>query len=96
MIMFAVKEARNQLENKRFVITLRKHRRKTGRNYYNYYRGDIKRGIVSIIYLSNMEGHEENLKSFVAGSGFKTLEEWLEKAKDARFLYKVKLIEKFD
>lgn len=94
-MMFAVKEAREQLEQQGFVITLRPYRRRTGRNYYNYFRGDVRRGVVSIIYLANMEGHEENLEVYVKGSGFKTLEEWLEKAKNARFLYKVKLIERF-
>lgn len=96
MIMFAVKESREQLENNGYVITLREVKRRTGRNYYNYFRGDKKRGIVSIIYLGNMEGNESNLEIFVKGSGFKTLSEWLEKAKDSRFLYKVKLIEKYD
>ena len=96
-----VKEARDQLENKGFVYTLRPQFRNTGKNWYNYSRGGTKKGDVHIEFigyyghaqfLAGFRDRKEYLEEFVKDSGFNSLEEWLKKAKNSRYLYKVKLI----
>ncbi len=103
-ISFMVKEAREQLENKGVVYTLRPQCRSTGKDWYNYRRGDtIKKGDVMIEFIGyygsvyiefagNYVNRVGDLESFVKDSGFNSLEEWLKKAKKSRFLFKVSLI----
>lgn len=87
-----VKEAREHLEWFGFVYTLRHQYRNIGRNEYNYRKGGSKKGDVYIELVGNYTGKENLLEGFVYGSGFKTLKEWLEKAKKSRYLYNVNLI----
>jgi hypothetical protein len=88
-----VKEAKKQLENKGFVYTLRPLERKhIGKEWYNHYRGDIKRGDVHIQFIGNFLNKESELETYVKNSGFKSLQEWLKKAKKSRYLYKVILL----
>lgn len=100
-ISFMVKEAREQLEEHGFVYTLRPQRRNTGKNWYNYFRGDTKKGDVHIEFigyyghvqlLTEFRDRTQDLEPFVKDSGFNSLEEWLKKAKKSRFLFKVSLI----
>lgn len=86
-----VSEAIEQLEAIGIVYTLRSQRRKNGRNWYNYCRGCPKQGDIFIQYIDNFIDREEELERFVKGSGFKTLKDWLKKAKKSRYLYEVKL-----
>ena len=91
VISFMVKEAREQLEITGSVYTLRPQRRNTGKNWYNYRRGDTKKGDVNIEF--QMEITDDNqLQWFLPFSGFNTVEEWRKKAKKSRYLYKVELI----
>jgi len=91
-ISFMVKEARDRLENRNFVFTLRPQFRTTGKNWYNYRRGDTKKGDVYIIFIGYYKDREDELEPFVKGSGFNSLEDWLKKAKKSRYLFKVSLI----
>ena len=86
-----VKEARDRLENRNFVFTLRPQFRHTGKNWYNYFKGDTPKGDVYIMFIGHYQGREDELEPFVKGSGFKTLKDWLKKAKKSRFLFKVSL-----
>jgi len=98
VISFMVKEAREQLETKGFVYTLRPQYRNTGINWYNHFRGDTKKGDVMIEFigyygytelLRGFTDRTPDLEPFVKDSGFDTLEEWLKKAKKSRYLFKV-------
>lgn len=91
-ISFMVKEARKHLEEYGFVYTLRSHFRSTGKNSYNYFKGDTKKGDVNIRLVGNYTDKENLLEGFVYASGFNTLKKWLEKAKNSRYLYDVILI----
>ncbi len=90
-ISFMVKEAREQLENTGMVYTLRSHFRSTGKNEYNHFKGDTKKGDVYIEFVGDYKGSEQLLQRYVVNSGFKSLEEWLKKAKKSRYLYRVML-----
>ena len=88
VISFMVKEARKHLEEKGFVHTLRPLRKKIFENtWYNYFRGDTKKGDVFIIFIGNFKGRENDLINFSLFSGFDSLEKWLEKAGNNRNLY---------
>ena len=86
-----VKESRERLENRGYVFTLRPQFRTTGKNWYNYRKGDTPKGDVYIIFIGHYKGREGDLEPFVKGSGFKSLEDWLKKAKKSRYLFKVSL-----
>lgn len=87
---FGVEEARNQLEEKGFVYTLRPYiDLEPHYRQYNYFRGDNVRGEVYVIFIGDYYDNEGDLVSFVQDSGFKSLDDWLEKAKGSRYLYKV-------
>ena len=87
-----VKEAREQLENNGVVYTLRPQFRKTGKDWYNYRRGDTKKGEVLVQFIGNYSNKEEQLEPFFKKSGFNSLEEWLKKAKKSRYLYRVTIL----
>ena len=89
VIMFAVKESRTYLEANGFVYTLRPYKRKTGHTWYNYFPNDIERGDVLIIFIGDFSLKEKKLEPYVKESGFESLEKWLIKAKNARYLYMV-------
>ena len=91
VISFAVEEARAQLEEKGIVYTLRPQYRHTGKNWYNHFRGDTKKGDVYIKFIGDFSNREEDLEPFVKSSGFDSLKKWLKKAKKSRYLYKVEL-----
>jgi len=86
-----VKEARERLENRGFVFTLRPQFRTTGKNWYNYRRGYTKKGDVYIIFIGHYKDREDELEPFFKFSGFNSLKYWLKKAKKSRFLFKVSL-----
>ena len=95
-----VKEAREQLETKGFVYTLRQQYRNTGKNWYNHFRGGAKKGDVMIEFIGyygytqlllEFRDRTPDLEPFVKESGFNSLEEWLKKAKKSRYLFKVSL-----
>ena len=86
-----VKEARDFLENRGYICTLRPQFRNTGKNWYNYYKGDTPKGDVYIMFIGHYQGREDELEPFVKSSGFNSLEEWLKKAKKSRYLFKVSL-----
>ena len=93
-ISFMYEEPRNQLEKNGSVYTLRLKKRKTvGKGWYNYHRGDIKRGDVYIKFIDDFLNRDEKLERYVKGSGFSSLKEWLKKAKKSRYLYKVRIME---
>jgi len=89
---FMVKEAREYLEKNKFVYTLRPFlRQRTGKDWYNYSRGDTKKGDVDIMFIGEIEDPEE-LQFFVYYSGFETLEDWVKAAKGSKYLYWVRLL----
>ena len=91
VIIFDYKEPRDYLEKNGFVYTLRSPKRKhVGKDWYNYHRCGIKRGDVDITFIREIEDPEE-LEPFVYNSGFKTLEDWLKKAKKSKYLYWVRI-----
>ena len=93
VISFMVEEARNHLEKHGLVYTLRpKKRKRVGKDWYNHFRGDTKKGSVFIRYIGNYETRENKLIVKCDYSGFRTVKEWLEKAGDSRFLYRVVMI----
>lgn len=92
VMSFKYEESRNQLENKSFVYTLRPQYRHTGKNWYNHFRGDTKKGDIHVKFIGDFSNREEDLEPFVKGSGFDSLEKWLKKAKKSRYLYKVRLL----
>ena len=94
VISFSVLEARNHLETYGFVHTLRDKRKRLGKDWYNYFRTDTKKGDVYVSFIEDFSLVEDLLEFYVITSGFNSLEEWLEKTKDSRHLYKVRLIEK--
>jgi len=95
VISFMVEEARNYLEENGFVYTLRpKERKKLGKDWYNHFRTDIKRGDINIEYLGDFTDKDDELLSWVAGSGFNDLKSWLEKAKNSRHLYRIEISNK--
>lgn len=90
VISFSVEKARKQLEDKGVVYTLRLNKRKrVGKTWYNHFRGDTKKGDVYIYYVGDFLNRTYQLKHYVINSGFGSLREWLEKAKESRFLYEV-------
>jgi len=93
VISFAVEEARTQLEEKGFVYTLRPYYRgKTGKNWYNHFRGDTKKGDVYIKFIKVVMDAKKELELYVKDSGFDSVKKWLKKAKKSRYLYKVRLL----
>ena len=93
VISFSVKEARNHLEKYGLVYTLRLNKRaRVGKDWYNYFRGDTKKGDVFIRYIGNYETIEDKLIVKCGYSGFRTVKEWLEKAGKSRYLYRVTMI----
>lgn len=93
VISFMVKEAREHLEKYGLVYTLRpKLRKREGIDWYNHFRGDIKKGNVFIRYIGNYETRENKLVVKCDYSGFRTVKEWLERAGNSRYLYRVTMI----
>ena len=94
VISFMVLEARYYLEDHGFVCTLRPFQRKqTGKDWYNHFRGDSKKGNVNIEYLGYYSNKEILLDLYVNASGFNSREVWLEKAGNSRHLYLVSLLQ---
>ena len=92
VISFDYEEPRNYLEKIGFVYTLRLPRKYIGESWYNYHRGDTKKGDVYIEFIGEFSNREDKLEIYVKNSGFNSLEEWLKKAKKQRYLYKVSLL----
>jgi len=91
MVMwFNVKEARERLLKEGWVFTLRPKLRREGKEplFYNEFK---KKGEVSV-ELWATDPADEILRIITQFSGFKTLEEWREKAKDCKYVYLVRLI----
>jgi len=87
-----VKEAREHLEKYGFVFTLRPSMRKgKGKDWYNHFRGDTKKGDVEIVYMGSIDDYPL-LQNYYQGSGFKTREDWLKAAKGSKYLYFVGII----
>lgn len=92
VISFAVEEARTQLEEKGLVYTLRPYIRfRIGKDWYNHFRGDTKKGDVFISFIGDFHRKDDDLERYVKDSGFVSLKKWLKKAKKSRYLYKVML-----
>jgi hypothetical protein len=93
VISFMVEEARNHLNKHGFVYTLRPYKRKrTGRDWCNYFRCDTKKADVMIGFLGEFSGREQELLQYTHFSGFNSLSEWLDKAKNSRYLYRVEKV----
>lgn len=93
VISFMVLEARHYLEDEGFVCTLRPSQRKrTGKDWYNHFRGDTKKGNVNIEYLGDYSSREILLDLYVKASGFNSRKVWLEKAGNSRHLYLITLL----
>ena len=89
---FMIEEARRHLEKHGFVYTLRPFKRKhVSKDWYNLHRGGKKMGDINVKFIRKIRSTEE-LQAFVYYSGFKTLENWLKKAKDSKFLYYVRVL----
>ena len=96
VISFEVEKARKYLETHGFVYTLRfKERKQVGKDWYNYFRTDIKRGNVFIKFVGIFCTFNKRLEPYVKDSGFNSLEEWLKSTKKANYLllYKIIIIE---
>lgn len=92
VISFMVEKARKHLEDYGFVYTLRpKKRKRTGKDWYNHFRTDTKKGTVFITYMGIGKG--EFLEYIWNLSGFNSLEEWLNAANGSKYLYRVELLE---
>ena len=85
-----VKEARHHLLEKGFVYTLRPKLRREGRDMLCW-NGFGKKGMGAIKLVKEIEDTDE-LKEFVKKSGFNSIADWLEKAKESRFLFRLELI----
>jgi hypothetical protein len=105
VMMFAVKEAREQLEKEGIVYTLRPYPRKQLEyDWYNYFRGDTSKGRIFIQYVRTIYDFPYSfpikleLEEFVGESGFKTVSDWLKRVKIRDmtvYLYRVRLVEKY-
>jgi len=85
-----VKEARDHLLEKGFVYMLRPIRQRKGRDMLSW-NGPGKKGMGTIKLVKEIEATDE-LEEFVKESGFSSVADWLEKAKESRFLYRLALI----
>lgn len=89
-IFFNVPEARQQLISQGFVYTLRHKRKRVGKDraivgsYFKYQ----EMGPVWVEFIKEVKDVDE-LKEYLYGSGFESVEDWRRVAKDQRFLYKV-------
>jgi len=98
VIFFNVKEARNCLESKGIVYTLRGYKRRTGIDtavFGNFYKHE-KIGKVKIKFVKKVH-RPEDLVDFVELSGFNSTQEWFNKALKLHktlpmFLFKVELL----
>ena len=90
MVMwFNVKEAREFLLKNEYVLTLRPKRRAREDCWELLsWEGFGKKGDAYVLFVKKIED-VERLRKLVRWSGFATLEEWLEKAGESRFLYLV-------
>jgi len=94
-----VKEAREHLLKHDCVFSLRPKRRKRENCVEPLmYDGFGKKGEVWVGYCGEIPRWNNHwlLNFFVGQSGFKTSKEWLEKAKDSRYLYFIGLINHVD
>ena len=91
MVMwFNVEEARNFLLKNLSVYTLRPKTRREGKEVLSY-GGFGKKGVVYVVFVKEINDDSE-LEEFVTESGFNSVEEWLEKAGESRYLYYVMLL----
>ena len=95
-IYFNIKEAREQLVNHNVVYTLRENKKKEGETQV---RKSKDKGLFpfEILGFAKISFVKEitnpyDLKDYIPKSGFRTIDDWLEKAGDSRFLHKVELI----
>jgi len=100
MIWFNVHEAYSFLTKYGEVFTLRPNEKREGKCMLlssikgkPHYKGIVEVSFCRKINLSNVV-HKAMLLNYVYKSGFKTIEEWLSKAKESKvlYLYYVKLI----
>ena len=91
VIWFNNQKARSFMLKNGFVYTLRPQLRKiSGQEVLMY--GDLgKKGVVYTMFISELKSDEE-LRSVCPFSGFSTIEEWREAAKDSKFLYYVSIL----
>ena len=93
VISFSIQEARNHLEKKGFVYTLRPFKRKRiGKDWYNMRRGGIKIKDVWIDYYGTIKKIGSDMQIYAKYSGFPSLEEWKRRAGSSKYLYKVTIL----
>jgi hypothetical protein len=93
MVMwFNVPEAREYLLQYGEVYTLRPKKRREGKEVLSY-GGFGKKGEVNVKFVKEILDWNE-LNRYVDKSGFRTVDEWVRKAKGNRFLYHVVLLSK--
>lgn len=94
-IYFNTKNMRNYLFNHKMVYTLRDNRMAEGETQIRI-PSDKESPSFEIIGYANVTFVKEilnpyDLKDYVLHSGFRTIDDWLEKAGESRFLHKVEL-----
>jgi hypothetical protein len=87
-----VEKARNYLLRNGYVYTLRPKKRREGKEVLSY-GGFGKKGEVNVKFVKEILDWNE-LNRYVDKSGFRTVDEWVRKAKGSRFLYHVVLLSK--
>jgi hypothetical protein len=92
VIWFNVPEAREYLLKHGEVYTLRRKERREGKEVLMY-GGFGKKGEVNVKFVREILDWNE-LNRYVDKSGFRTVDEWIRKAKGSRFLYHVVLLSK--
>jgi hypothetical protein len=93
MVMwFNVSESREYLLKHGQVYTLRPKKRREGKEILSY-GGFGKKGEVNVKFVKEILDWNE-LNRYVDKSGFRTVDEWVRKAKGNRFLYHVVLLSK--
>lgn len=94
VIYFNVKEAREHLMGNGFVYTLRPRMRNEGRETAvngSYYRHE---SIFKVVIAFEKEiSVPADLLKYVKDSGFKTVNDWLWKAKGSKYLYRVTVVD---
>ena len=95
MIWFNVRQALNQLLKHGEVYTLRPKKRREGIEplFSKFFPQKSKGDRVLVKFVKKIT-KKEDLIPFVAKSGFSSIDEWLQKAGEASFLYYVRLLPK--
>jgi len=98
-IIFMEKKVLDFLKKRRFVFTFRAKKRAEGKTWMTNKRFGKKLGTVEVKLLTEIEPTREKLSPYLRGSGFDSLDEWIEAIKrlnnglpEKGYLYVVRLI----